>query len=346
MNYLSMIFIRLTLVCLMSVLAALSTVALGQDGASRSAAAQEDESFPLSARYGILFRRLVGTQSGNQESNPAAKTAAQHYAELLQHQVPLSDEQTRALIETASECQRQVADVDARARKMIETFRAQSTRPADSNGEQQATKPAPPAELAALEKERASIIMQAREKLRTAFGEETFQRFEQYLTSHGSGRTFTLPSSNRPAVALQATVTALATAGQVAKKQFRVGEKILLQVAMQNNAAHVISVRQSDLYDWFELSRIENGVSQQVLMHAPEQETESERAERILDVQLLPGQQTIVGTYDLSRVQKFLKPGKYVLAWHPRVLLNRPPDKSEFINLSSTDDPITFEIVP
>lgn len=339
------IFNRLTLACLVSLIAAISTVALAQQSSAESAA-QKDDSFPLSARYGILFRRLAGTQSGNQESNPAAKTAAQHYAELLQHQVPLSDEQTRALIETASECQRQVADVDARARKIIEAFRAQTPRAPDSNGDQQSSRPAPPAELAALEKERTSIIIQAREKLRTAFGEETFQRFEKYLTSHGSGRTFTLPSPNRPAVALQATVTVLAAEGQRPQKQFRTGEKILLQVAMQNNAAHAVSVRQADLYDWFELSRIENGVSRQVLMLPPEQETESERAERMRDVQLLPGQQTIVWTFDLSRIQKFLKPGQYVLAWHPRVLLNRPPDKSEFINLSSTDDPITFEIVP
>lgn len=332
----------------MSLIAALSNVALGQQSSIESASTQQDDSFPLSARYGILFRRLAGTQSGNQESSAAAKTAESHYADLLQHQVHLSDEQTRALKEVAVECQRQVADVDARAKTMIAAFRAQSTRPTDANDEQSTTRPAPPPGLAALEKERNSIIMQSREKLRTELGEEVFQRFEQYLTSHGSGRTFTLPPPNRPAVSIQATATALAADGQTPEKQFRAGEKIAIQIALLNHSSYPISIRQADLYDWFELSRVEGSIRNPVLMRPTEkgQETEAERAEQMQDVQLLPGQQTIVGTFDLSRIQKFLKPGQYVLAAHPHVLLNRPPDKSEFISLTSTDEPVTFEVVP
>jgi hypothetical protein len=339
---------KLTLACLMSLIAALSNVALGQQSGIDSAAVQKDDSFPLSARYGILFRRLAGTQSGKQESSAATKTAESHYADLLQHQVHLSDEQTHALVEIAVECQRRVADVDARAKTMIAAFRAQSTRPTDSTDEQSTSKPAPPPGLAALEEERNSIIMQSREKLRTALGEEVFQRFEQYLTSHGSGRTFTLPPLNRPAASIQETVTALAADGQIPKKQFRVGEKIVIQIALLNNSSHPISVRQADLNDWFELSRIEGSTRNPVLMQPPgrEPETEAGRAEQVQDVQLLPGQQAIVGTFDLSRIQKFLKPGQYVLTAHPHVLLNRPPDKSEFINLTSTDEPVTFEVVP
>jgi hypothetical protein len=253
----------------------------------------------------------------------------------LRRELQLDDGQARALGEVAAECQSRVAEVDARAKSVIEAFRAQppgGQRP----------------DLAALEEERRSIIMQAREKLRTAFGEEVFRRFDTYVASHGSGRTFTLPPAGRPAIPLQARATALSADGQTEKKQFHVGEKVVIQITLLNNSSRPVGVRQADLYDWFELSRIEGDGREPLFLRPPEvlQDTEAARAERAKDVELLPGQEAVVGAFDLSTILKSLRPGRYVVTPHPHVLLNRPPDRSEFIDLTSKDEPVTFEVVP
>jgi hypothetical protein len=331
------IFINQALACSLSFLLILSSVVAGQQSRVEGTSAQRDDSLPLSARYGILFRRLVGSQSGSQSASPdsaaPAKTNEARYATLLQREVALSDEQMRILVEIAGECQRQVAEMDARAKAIIDAARAQSLG-------------GPPPELAELQQERNSTILKAREKLQTALGEEAFQRLDNYVISQGNGRTFTLPSASRPAVPLQATVTVLSGDGQTAKKQFHVGEKIIIQIALQNNSSHSISVKEADLYDWFAISRVEETTRVPVLIHPPEKESPTEAAQTEQRIELVPGQQTIVGVFDLSRIQRLLKPGHYEVRAHPRVLLNRPPDKSEFINLKSVDDPVTFEVMP
>jgi hypothetical protein len=339
------ILVSLALACSLSFAPTPTRVAARQQGRAEDPSAQKDDSLPLFVRYGILFRRLAGSQSGGQDSGTPGTSNESRYAALLQREVPLSVEQTRELLEVAGECQRQVAEVDARAKAIIETFRSQNP-PASQSAPGE--RPPPPPELAQLQQERNSVILRAREKLRAAFGEETFRRFDSYVASHGNGRTFTLPPAGRPPVSLQATVTALSADGQTPKRQFRVGEKVLIQVALLNNSSRPIGVRLSDLYDWFELSRVGEGGRAPVFMRPPEKgPSEGAQAEQRQDVELSPGQQTVVGTLDLGEIQKFLRPGQYVMAAHPRVLLNRPPDQSVFVNLTSTDDaPVTFEILP
>jgi hypothetical protein len=331
------IFINLALVCSLSFVLTLSSVAAGQQGSTEGTSAQRDESLPLWFRYGTLFRRLAGaqsgSQSGSQDSATPAKTNEARYAAMLQREVALSDEQMRILVEIAGECQRQVAEIDTRAKAIIDAARAQSLS-------------APPPELAELQQERNSTILKAREKLQTALGEDAFQRLDNYVISQGNGRTFTLPQASRPAIPLQATVTVLSADGQMAKKQFHVAEKIIIQIALQNNSLQAISVKEADLYDWFAISRIEETTRVPILIHPPEKEQSTVTTQTEQSVELVPGQQTIVGTFDLSRVQRSLKPGHYEVKAHPRVLLNRPPEKSEFINLKSNDDPVTFEVVP
>lgn len=312
-----------------------SCVDAAQQGGAEVGPAQQTDDIPLFVRYGILFRRIAGPQPGRQEAKAPGDTGGSHYADLLRRELQLDDGQARALEEIAAECQGQVAEVDARAKAMIDAFRAQP-----SGGQRP--------DLAALEQERRSIIVKAREKLRTAFGEEVFRRFDTYVASHGSGRTFTLPPAGRPAIPLQARATVLSADGQTEKRQFRVGEKIVIRITLLNNSSRPVGVRQADLYDWFELSRIGEGGREPVFIRPPEvaQETEAARAGRLKNVELLPGQEAVVGAFDLSTVQRSLRPGQYVVSPHPHVLLNRPPDQSEFIDLTSEGDPVTLEVAP
>ncbi len=314
---------------------------------------QEDESLPVSARYGFLFRRLVGSQTAGrgEASTSSDQTHEIRYRQLLQREVPLSDDQSRTLEQIAEECQRRISDVDTRAKAIIDALRAQHQRvrppsPSDQPPPSSAPSSRSP-ELAALQEERRSIILESRERLRVAFGEEVFQRFDSYIGSHGNGRTFTLPPPERPAISMQATAIALASDGITEKKRFRVGEMVIIQIALLNNSSHQISVRQADLYDWFDVSRIEGNSRERVFVHPPDKDQErgAARTLQMQSVEVVPGQKTIAGILDLSNSIRVLRPGRYVVAPHPRTLLNRPPDKSEFINFTSADDPVTFEIV-
>lgn len=105
-----------------------------------------------------------------------------------------------------------------------------------------------------------------------------------------------------------------------------------------------ISVRQTDLYDWFEVLRVEGNSREPVFIRSPDRT--GARAAEAQDVELVPGQRTIAGTLDLSDSAGALRPGRYVVAPHPPVLLNRPPDKSEFLDFTNAGDATTFEVVP
>jgi hypothetical protein len=334
----------LALIC--SFVTALSGVAFGQQGGAEDNSATDTNTIPLYVRYDILFRRIIGPQSGGLGAKTPPNMDRTFYADLVRRDVQLSDEQARALVEIATECEGRVAEVNARARTIIEAARAQNQQ-ARTQG--QGELPPPPPELAQLQQERNSIILQAREKLRTALGEEAFQRLDKYVTPQpGSSRSVALPRPGRPAIHLQARATALAADGQTAKIQFRVGEKVVVQITLLNTSARTISVRQSDLNDWFELSLVEGNSRERVLFFPPEkgQDAEAARAEQSKTVELVPGQETVAGAFDLSKLRLRLKPGQYLMWPHRRVILNRPPDQSEFIDLMSQDDPVTFEVLP
>ena len=49
------------------------------------------------------------------------------------------------------------------------------------NSESMSVPPPPPPELFAMQQERNAIILQARERLHAAFGEEEFTRFDQFV---------------------------------------------------------------------------------------------------------------------------------------------------------------------
>lgn len=327
-----------------------------QQSSGKDTGEQQDDSLPIVARYTILFHRLAGSQRGVQQQEPSAagyrKPPERVYREILQREVPLSEDQLRALEEIAKNCQRRIADVDSRAKAIIDAFRQQHQRASPTaTDEQPPAAPRPrsrPTELVALQEEHDSVIMQAREQVHVVFGEEAFQRFEKYIVQHGNGRTFTLPSPDRPAIALQATATALSADKHISKTQFQVGEKIAVQIELINNSTRSISVRQSDLYDWFEVYKLEGSNRARIFIHPPERDQEARAAHtgQATSVELVPGQQTIVGVLDFSDSTKVLKPGRYIVTPHPRALMNRPPDKSEFVDFVKTTDAATFEVVP
>jgi hypothetical protein len=100
-------------------------------------------------------------------------------------QAKLSDEQAEALDKIASDCEDEVAQMDAQARRIVASFREQHAKDKLKPGE---APPPPPAELKGMQQQRDQIVLKAREQLRAAFGEAEFQRLDQYVQQEIAGR--------------------------------------------------------------------------------------------------------------------------------------------------------------
>ena len=82
------------------------------------------------------------------------------------------------LEQIASECEQEVAQMDARAKVILDAFRARYPGGRVPQGE---TVPAPPPELQVMQKERDAIVLRARDRLCAALGEAEFGRFDTFV---------------------------------------------------------------------------------------------------------------------------------------------------------------------
>jgi len=90
----------------------------------------------------------------------------------------LTSEQGRALDQIAADCEREVTNLDAKAKGLITAFRARAlTKHSVTNG----TVPPLPPELTAMQQQRNSAILHAREKLRAALGDQAFQQLDGFI---------------------------------------------------------------------------------------------------------------------------------------------------------------------
>lgn len=117
--------------------------------------------------YGFLFNRTARFNSSM--SRQLVRTSTEKEANL-------TDEQILALADIALACAEQLQQQDAKARQIIAAFRA---RFPDKQIPPGVPLPPPPPELKLLQAERNAIILRARNRLREAFGEEVFKRFDE-----------------------------------------------------------------------------------------------------------------------------------------------------------------------
>lgn len=128
---------------------------------------------PVHISYLFLFQhtasfRKLATQSGKPKAiNP-----------MLRREANLNDKQSQAVDEIAAATLQEVEQQDARARAVIEAFRAQfpgGVTPKDKR------LPAPPPELRAMQEERDAIILRGRDRLRSELGEPAFSSFDEFV---------------------------------------------------------------------------------------------------------------------------------------------------------------------
>lgn len=146
------------------------------------------QAIPPQAVYFQLFRQIAVLEAKAVES-PAN---ADKFRSVYRNLAGLTDTQNAVLLKTAVDCTRQVDTLDARAKTLIASFRAQFPNGQIPQGK---TLPPPPPELLQLQKDRDATILRFRDQLRTAFGEATFTRFDSFVQGNiGSKMTVSRPT--------------------------------------------------------------------------------------------------------------------------------------------------------
>ena len=129
-------------------------------------------SVPEPIVYGFLFRNVTRNKERNVELLAKGVAKKKYFA--FKRELDFTAEQSRVVTEIASECEAQVRQQDQNAHFVIAEFRANLPK----TKEKQA--PAPPPELKAMWEERNAIILRARDRLRAALGDDTFERLDNF----------------------------------------------------------------------------------------------------------------------------------------------------------------------
>jgi hypothetical protein len=135
------------------------------------------EPIPEFVPYRFLFRHISILSEPAQE---LAREGNGHSALLsvFQEETSLDDRRFEVLRRTALQCEQEVAGLDERAKTIIDTFRAHYPPGALPR---ELELPPPPPELIALQDQRNQAFLRYRDRLRVAFGEVEFARFDAFV---------------------------------------------------------------------------------------------------------------------------------------------------------------------
>lgn len=134
--------------------------------------------------YKHLFHHVVALRRKADELEKDGKDAAQ-FRTHFKRQAQLNDEQARILDEVAAQYDEQEKILDARAKPIIDAYKAQYPAGQVPHGQ----KPVPPpVELHNLSQERDALALRGRDQLRAAFGYD-FDRFDKFIKTRVAADT-------------------------------------------------------------------------------------------------------------------------------------------------------------
>jgi hypothetical protein len=137
----------------------------------------QDQTVPQDVVYDQMFRHLKELNKKADEEDSQGKDGS-HFRTLYKRLAKLEEHQAQVLDNISADVDREVAKLNKRALKIIGDLRARHPEGKLAKGE---LPPAPPAELQLLSNERRNLILQARERLHAALGEEAFQKLDQFV---------------------------------------------------------------------------------------------------------------------------------------------------------------------
>lgn len=145
----------------------------------RKSAPGPEPAVPEYVIYGALFHHVVDVQQQAGEAEGRGEDASSLRLK-FQRKADLTQTQALLLNIIESDCVREVAGQDAKAKVVIDAFKAQHPSGKIKAGEKL---PPPPSELIPMQEERNAIILRARDRLRVAFGDEAFERFNHFVAT-------------------------------------------------------------------------------------------------------------------------------------------------------------------
>lgn len=141
-----------------------------------AAGAPAADPLPEHVLYGQMFRHVVALEQRAEVLEKRGEDGAKLRRRYKQS-AELSDRQDETLKAIARDCVARVAEQDRKALALIREARART--PGGTLAQGQAPPAAPPA-LAELQEERNALILEFRDQLRDAFGEEEFERLDAF----------------------------------------------------------------------------------------------------------------------------------------------------------------------
>jgi len=152
-----------------------------RSNSTQDSAQSQAPEIPDEIAYRHLFRYVTAIEKQAEEAERKGKDATS-YRTHFKRMANLGDYHARMLDEIAVQYMDEVQVVDARARALVEAYRAQYPGGKVPHGERPA---APPAELKQLREQRDAITLRHRDNLHNVFGDDEFDRFNnEFVKRH------------------------------------------------------------------------------------------------------------------------------------------------------------------
>lgn len=146
-----------------------SSAPTGNSSQSDTSASSSDEYIAYRHVFAHIYSEAKAQEKSNQDVNAAI--------ELYRNSVPLSEDEAKVLAKIALETETKTLVTETQAATIIKKFRARIDAELKSG-----KKPSPnPPELQTLQEQRIKTTLQGRDKLRNAFGDSNFSRFDKFL---------------------------------------------------------------------------------------------------------------------------------------------------------------------
>src|SRR5258708_4427958 len=166
-----------TLLCVCTIALLAVALVFGRHASVRVATRPQAKGMPEHVVYSHLFRHVMLLKAKAAEAERGGKDG-QELRTLYKNNASLNNSQANALDEVAADCERQISEVDAKAKETINRLKQLYPGGKIPDGEHL---PPPPPELKTLWDQRTQIILNARDRLRSAYGEQEFVRFDHFV---------------------------------------------------------------------------------------------------------------------------------------------------------------------
>jgi len=167
----------LTILCVVALAACALAFGWRPRPAAQTSPQQQAAEVPIQVMYKHLFHHVSALKKKAEEVEKESKDATQFRTHFIR-KANLTPEQSRVLEEVAGELEQDELLISARARPLIEAYKAQYPGGQVPHGQIPAP---PPEELKQLSQERDAAVLRALDRLRIRLGDEAFTRFDNFV---------------------------------------------------------------------------------------------------------------------------------------------------------------------